>query len=321
MEDSTVDGNEFDRITRRFAAAPTRRGFVRTGLALIAAAAGAGRASTGAVSGSPMGALCNRDSQCESSVCLPRDRAGRRRCGCGNARECPPSTDPCRIASCDTGVCGTVPIPTTSDPLNCGRCGYRCADHPPANATGATCANAACVYSCSAGYGDCNSDMSDGCETTLGTDENCTACGDACGLNASCVTDSQGTSCRCDSGYTDCDGDGNCECPSGIAISNASAACGPDLDGVIGCNIACTPGFFDFYEDMIDHDTGQFNPSTNGCECDLTPASGNCICRQVSPTGTPCASGQVCDNHCRCKDASDTSGQICQPLRAAYRIR
>ena len=62
--------------------------------------------------------------------------------------------------------------------LNCGGCGATCA---PANVHKALCANNACGYDeCSEGYFDCDGDKSNGCETKLGTAENCAACGHAC---------------------------------------------------------------------------------------------------------------------------------------------
>ena len=62
---------------------------------------------------------------------------------------------------------------------NCGACGHSCAG-------GAYNAYEVCVYgkcerSCSAGWGDCNGNLLDGCETDINADpKNCGACGKVC---------------------------------------------------------------------------------------------------------------------------------------------
>lgn len=219
-------------------------------------------------------------------------------------------------ADCNQSLSDGCEVSLATDTTNCGACGYACAAHAPANTTVAGCSSGSCQYACAAGFADCNGNSADGCETLLGTNANCAGCGDTCGRNASCVSGV----CTCDAGYSDCDGDGNCECPTGIAILNASAACGPDDEGVVGCNLACNPGFFDTNGDIADAND-QFNPNNNGCECDLTPESGKCFCNPANPTGVTCPADTICDNGCRCKALDDPTGQQCQPLVSTYRLR
>jgi hypothetical protein len=84
--------------------------------------------------------------------------------GCGNnqkkcANECVGIDDPAY-------GCG---------PANCDPC-------PSDNAT-ATCKAGACGLNCKPGYDDCDPNKS-GCETKLGTDQNCAGCDKACGVDA-----------------------------------------------------------------------------------------------------------------------------------------
>lgn len=82
---------------------------------------------------------------------------------CQQPADCPPTGNPCLVPTCDANVCGT----RTLDP------GEACG-------TGAICDDqAACV--CDWGFGDCDADMGDGCETDLWSDgENCNACDRSC---------------------------------------------------------------------------------------------------------------------------------------------
>jgi hypothetical protein len=77
------------------------------------------------------------------------------------------------------------------DVANCGGCNVACAE-PGLHAgspTGCTGLNA-CTYSCSSGWGDCNSGL-DGCETDLtSTPTRCGSCGNNCvaqGWDGGCV--------------------------------------------------------------------------------------------------------------------------------------
>jgi len=116
-------------------------------------------------------------------------------CGaCGN--KCPDGMK-CRLDSymkpqcmcpegqtlCEGGCFGDLCFGTchdlTSDTLNCGACASRCS-------VDVTNADEACVYgrcdwSCKAGWGDCNGNRDDGCETNISSDpKNCGGCGIVC---------------------------------------------------------------------------------------------------------------------------------------------
>lgn len=88
------------------------------------------------------------------------------------------------FANCD-GIEGNgCETNTQSDPINCGTCGHVCS-LPNASSI---CVNGACrVGSCQSGFGDCNGNPADGCETFLMDNPfNCGACGRVCPSEGEC---------------------------------------------------------------------------------------------------------------------------------------
>ena len=78
------------------------------------------------------------------------------------------------FADCNGQVADGCEASLATDPNDCGKCGAKCSS---VHGT-ATCTAAACSVTCSAGYGDCDHDPSNGCETDLTRDpKNCGACG------------------------------------------------------------------------------------------------------------------------------------------------
>ena len=74
-------------------------------------------------------------------------------------------------------MCGTVCVDTSSDPNNCGVCGKVCSS---THGT-ASCKSGTCEIVCSPGFGNCNGNPADGCETDTQSDPtNCGACGNVC---------------------------------------------------------------------------------------------------------------------------------------------
>ncbi len=128
----------------------------------------------------------NAANGCETDV-----RTSVMNCGaCGNA--CPAranSTSACAASACTVtcnagfGNCNALvtdgcEASLMADPLNCGACARRCA--AATNAT-AACAMGACGITCLTGYGNCDGNGLNGCESTLSTDpRNCGACGNVC---------------------------------------------------------------------------------------------------------------------------------------------
>lgn len=112
------------------------------------------------------------------------------------------STCPGTQKLCD-GQC----VEVTDPDYGCGHTG--CTPCPtPAHAV-AVCQGTTCGGACLAGWEDCNSSMSDGCEINTNTNVlHCGKCGDACSTNHVTPTCVNGNcSGTCASGYDDCNND------------------------------------------------------------------------------------------------------------------
>jgi hypothetical protein len=145
------------------------------------------------------------DTQLDPSNCGARGKA------CGQGELC--SMGACGL-TCNGGStkCGDACTSLAYDPKNCGGCGNACVVGP--NALG-FCVDGKCGSTCTPGFGDCNSNVADGCESSLSTPVHCGACGKACApangqgscLGQTCVISS------CNAGFGDCDGkvDTGCE--------------------------------------------------------------------------------------------------------------
>ncbi len=95
---------------------------------------------------------------------------------------CPPGKTLCN-KECYGDLCTGVCRDLTSDPNNCGACGFPCVTEA-AYSTG-VCNFGTCGRKCLAGRADCNGNEVDGCEIDTNTDpRNCGACGRTCDLLA-----------------------------------------------------------------------------------------------------------------------------------------
>ena len=244
---------------------------------------------------------------CETSV-----RYDTKNCGaCG--LECPPGHlceegicyDPCLAANL-RDMCNGECTNLKTDDKNCGSCGTVCdptgPNKPPLpsdmryGCSQGTCGNAQCK---SPDKRDCNNNVTDGCEVTLHTNENCTDCGDACPAGKTCMYNGVWF-CGCADGETNCGVEG-CK-----QLDDDPLHCG-------GCNRVC-PG----------HGRPHFTPScslgvcggrcdehhadcdgitSNGCEVNTRVDNGNC-----GACGNACAPNQVCSEG-RCLVAPCDAGQ------------
>ncbi|HVY47307.1 MAG TPA: hypothetical protein VHB21_15570, partial [Minicystis sp.] len=229
----------------------------------------------------------------------------------GASDGCPAGTD-----ACDSDPTNGCETHIDNDPKNCGACGHAC---NPAHAT-ASCTNGHCgIQACDAGYGDCDMNPQNGCETNLlNTATACGTCTNNCNknhTNAFC----NGGSCNiigCEMGYADCNLMAADGCETNV-LGSDNANCG-------GCNIACTlphagaqciggactlgacaPGYQDCDQD----------PST-GCETNTDGDAQHCgscnhVCNFQNASGS-CSAGAcvlgACDaNYANC-DGNDANG-------------
>jgi hypothetical protein len=145
----------------------------------------------------------------------------------GDATVCPPNL------TLYNGSC----VDTKNDAMNCGTAGNACST---TGNTWATCSNGVCANtrSCMKGYGDCDGNPSNGCETNLTTSAaNCGWCGSSCagtvnnGTSA-CIN----SSCQpvCNAGFQQCFGG----CTKTASDPNNCGACG----NVCGAGQSCSSG-------------------------------------------------------------------------------
>ena len=152
----------------------------------------------------------------------------------------------CTLASCNRGfqdcdknAANGCETNVSVDPRNCGGCGHVCTT---ANGT-AGCGGGSCtVASCNPGFGDCNRNVADGCETNLNTDpKNCGACGKVCGTGQSCVKGACAAPAGdilCGGAYVDPKTDvNNCgKCANVCKVANGTGVCKSGVCAFGSCN-------------------------------------------------------------------------------------
>ncbi len=239
---------------------------------------------------------CNGSSLDGCETQLGSDSANCGRCGntcvAANAMSgCSAGT--CTVIGCAAGFgnCNAAPadgceVSLQTSPSNCGVCGGVC----PARANASpACANGACAFTCGFGFGNCDGNATNGCETSLLADaNNCGSCGTICTAapNQSAVCSSGACQRTCAPGFGDCDGNpsngcevdlrtslGNCgACGSTCSRPNATAACTAGMCSTI----TCSSGFANC--DGID---------SNGCEANLQSDPLHCgTCAVTCPGAT-----------------------------------
>ena len=237
-------------------------------------------------------------------------------CDLANASESCPGGQ-CTLGACNAGFgnCDNNPDngceTSLSTVANCGSCGVQC---NLANAT-STCPGGQCTLgACNAGFGNCDSNGANGCETPLNTNSNCGGCGFTCQLpnaSASCATGTC-TLTGCNGGFANCDGIPGNGCETPLGTTSNCGACGVSCSNAHGgtactngvCAPSCAPGFADC----------DGNPN-NGCETPLNTDNncGGCgvICSRNNGTAS-CASGSCQLTGCNAPfancDGNDANG-------------
>ncbi|MCA9598400.1 MAG: hypothetical protein KC776_34040 [Myxococcales bacterium] len=182
-----------------------------------------------------------------------------------------------------------------TDVNHCGKCTTQC---NPQHVMNALCKNGGCDYdSCQTGYGDCDGNRANGCETNLNTDTNhCGTCTNACNPpsggssvcnNGTCGFDCTGGLLKCGAGCVDSNTDeGNCGSCGNVCTTNVQNASPECQSG--SCGFLCNTSYTKCGSQC-------FRLSTDPNHCGS--------CTKVCPgptagTGTATCSSSVCGINC-----------------------
>lgn len=249
-----------------------------------------------------------------------------RSCGeCGHSCALPHATVMCVGGTCQIDTCekpwercdvdetNGCETNLNNDKLNCGSCGMEC---PAVNGT-PSCVNGKCRIDCEPGFGDCDEDASNGCETTVHDVLNCLACGEECmpptGAQPYCTDDGCGYS-NCADGRGNCAGDPSGECANDLmtdvencgrcgnacSVAHGTPACVAGkcvIDsceaGWDNCNTGDTDGGF---MDGCEVNTQQSAENCGSCGNSCDVANGSGTCQDGSCAVVSCKSGfENCD--------------------------
>jgi hypothetical protein len=317
--------------------------------------AGAGDASTDASADGASDAGCGSGMKSCGGTCVELDdpafgctEDGCTPCAVANGTPAC-SSGACAVGSCDTNFDDCDESATNGCEANlqtsaahCGECDLDC---QPVGAS--ACIAGSCEPDpCPAGFGECDGDLADYCETALSTSiSHCGACGDACSSahgTASC----SGGNCAiaCSANYGDCDGNVANGCETALTTDvNHCGACGRACSATRVAARACSSGTCSSSCDFgFANCTRPAAPAAdNGCELNATADSGNCggcsnsctqqstgggglVCGAQSSTSCSCdgdnarcrqgASGGTCDattDLCRCATTTCVAGEAC----------
>lgn len=228
------------------------------------------------------------------------DRANCGRCGTACAMN-----QVCSVGACAAGCaapttnCSGLCLDTATNVANCGACGRACSNAPNANPT---CAMSTCGLRCNAGFGNCDMNAINGCETnTVTSSMHCGACGNVCTPNANQTVGCVDSSCKftCSAGFGDCDmlQANGCETNTNTTTTHCGA-CGNVCAAPVGGVAACVAGSCSGTCSM-----GQsFCPAGAGgavARCvNLQTDANNCgRCSNVCPMGQSC-NGGLCTPAC-----------------------
>ncbi len=189
----------------------------------------------------------NAANGCETPLNTPGN------CGsCGSACARANATPTCAGGSCVIGSCNAgsgncdaadangceTPLNTLS---NCGGCAVGCSR---ANATASCNAGACTLGACNAGFGNCDGNAANGCETPLNSLANCGSCGATCAranANVACAAGSCQIA-SCVANFADCDGNPANGCETSLLANGNCGGCGTSctlpqqcLGGFCGC--------------------------------------------------------------------------------------
>lgn len=222
-----------------------------------------------------------------------------------NAQSCGTCGHSCSTDGGGTGsCCSSVCVDTSSNANNCSACGKKCT---ASHAVNATCAMATCGFdTCYPGYGDCDSDKTNGCETPTSADpQRCGGCTSVCSSNHVPTPSCNASLCdgTCAAGYADCNANkltDGCEIGTQSDAQNCGG-CGAICSNshimtpvctVGACTGACDSGYADCNSDK----------RVDGCEVATAADPTNCggcsvVCSRANIATPTCGAG-VCNGAC-----------------------
>jgi hypothetical protein len=212
----------------------------------------------------------------------------------------------CRIASCLAGTadCNGEPVDgcevhTNSDVANCGSSAFACARPCALAHATPTCTDGACeIAKCDQGFGDCDGQVANGCETNLDTSVvNCSACGKACSQNHGTAACALGAcSVNCAGGFADCDVDPSNGCETNTSSNVEHCGGCPNVCSTSGGTPNCVVGRCGL--STCGGTLADCNASpADGCEINTATSVNNCGgCGKVCfvPNGSPTCTGSSC---------------------------
>jgi hypothetical protein len=199
-------------------------------------------------------ALANATSSCSTGTCVLTACTG-------------------TFANCDGNAANGCEVDTSNNLSDCGSCGNVCStvhDSP-------SCSGGSCSIACAAGYGNCDANAANGCETATTNNVNaCGSCANVCSvLNGTPLC--SGTTCAigsCTAPFKDCDGmyANGCETNTGTSMTSCGT-CGnacTNANGTTSCTGGvCVPVCATGYGNCDGN-------SANGCEANLNTDVNNC---------------------------------------------
>jgi hypothetical protein len=221
----------------------------------------------------------------------------------------------CIVTQCDPGWANCDGIDANgcessanTDPSSCGGCGKKCNDTNGVPG----CSNGVCGIICNPGFGNCDGNADNGCETDLNTHVlHCGSCDNACSAangTPTCIA-GQCTTGGCNGGFSDCDGNPSNGCETDVTNDpNNCGACGRVCAGTANgspacnngvCDVTCLPGFSTCGSGTTCYDTvnDPMHCSCNQCS-GPSSGSGSAVC-SGGACGVTCASGApACNGAC-----------------------
>jgi hypothetical protein len=261
---------------------------------------------------------CDGDNKdgCETDLRITTDHCGTCATACttppGNGTTrclgsmCTPTCVPNRSKDCDGDPVNGCETNIATDVNNCGDCHVVC----DTSGGSTSCVGGVCKPGCNQGYGDCDGNPVNGCETNVLTDaNNCGGCGASflCSNNHMQTRTCTGGQCtgQCAAPYADCN---NNKQSDGCEINTQT-----DPDNCGGCGVVCSANNMQTRTCVGGVCSGQCaagfadcdgNKQTNGCEVNTQTDADNCggcgasyQCSGVNMLTRTCTAG-LCSGQC-----------------------